>query len=718
MHDLSADHLQSIGGTEKAEEAVLQKLLSTQVSYQQHLNRKALLQCFVKPMGIDAQETAIQQEVRSLASKKKWPQLEALLDLSWEKHFLNTNGAPRAITLNETERDQDKEDQDAVHAMICGSSVAVACSQLQIYCDLDGVLADFEAGLCTIAPNATIPEDSAEIWALVRKHKNFWRNLRLLEGAEQLWSFLQSRPSDSSPPKVLTGVPAGKMGDLATKQKQIWCHKHLSQEVEVIACQSSRKFEYSGFGRVLIDDRESLREEWERMGGAFILHTDVSTTCSKLRTMLPEMKDQLEAVKSLLQAAEIVKKEQPDKIYAVPEEGIVLVAGDSGLSEFIKAMDNAEVVGLDVEWPPDDLIGNTGHNLASLLQIAISNQKVFLVDMTNLHPTAKPAIIQLFETPRILKLAFGLQADIQRLGLDCTRIENVLDLAQMIPVLVRFPVGTAPSLAKVVESFLGVRMLKNKILQTFDWSVRPLSLTHQQYAACDAACLLSVYSALVQKPPLKRALLKFNTKLDVLPSFPKKPQQLASRASNRAKQRVTLQYSAIFLTPRSRQQLLAHIPAQFGTVYADHVTLTYSPKLHEIRDLPVGKAVQVRVLGLAKDEHVQAVAVQLVDNNLHTTNAINHVTISTRQGVKPSQSNTLMSNGYTPMNLPEGQSLLLDGIVGLVVANEFVAAELPPKILKEIEEFASTGQPGQYLELGSKQPLTAMEVRGLLHSHS
>jgi hypothetical protein len=63
------------------------------------------------------------------------------------------------------------------------------------------------------------------------------------------------------------------------------------------------------------------------------------------------------------------------------------------------------------------------------------------------------------------------------------------------------------------------------------------------------------------------------------------------------------------------------------------------------------------------------------------------------------------------------QELQLSGVVGLVVANEFVMTELPPKILNEIQEFAANGLPGQCLELGKKQPLTSMEVWSPSNQH-
>lgn len=49
-------------------------------------------------------------------------------------------------------------------------------------------------------------------------------------------------------------------------------------------------------------------------------------------------------------------------------------------------------------------------------------------------------------------------------------------------------------------------------------------------------------------------------------------------------------------------------------------------------------------------------------------------------------------------------------MIGIVVASEFVTTELPPKVLRMIEEFTSSGLPGQCLELGKKQPLTSLEV--------
>ena len=48
---------------------------------------------------------------------------------------------------------------------------------------------------------------------------------------------------------------------------------------------SREKARYAAPGHVLVDDRESAREPWEKAGGVFIHHRDAEHTIEALRSL-------------------------------------------------------------------------------------------------------------------------------------------------------------------------------------------------------------------------------------------------------------------------------------------------------------------------------------------------------------------------------------------------------------------------------------------------
>src|SRR3712207_6785873 len=57
----------------------------------------------------------------------------------------------------------------------------------------------------------------------------------------------------------------------------------LGAHVPIITCMSRDKPRWSGPGHVLVDDRASAREGWERKGGAFVHHTAAERSIAALR---------------------------------------------------------------------------------------------------------------------------------------------------------------------------------------------------------------------------------------------------------------------------------------------------------------------------------------------------------------------------------------------------------------------------------------------------
>jgi len=184
-----------------------------------------------------------------------------------------------------------------------------------IYCDMDGVLVDFEAGtiklLNSILDGEKIPgaKRGKSYWKTLRKLHNElgedWRpqgrpdlNLKparnfmfavisenpggffgalppLSDGVNQLWPYLNSTGHTV---KLLTaGVPGRSEMPTAEEGKKMWAMENLDPPPKsVILSPARQKAENAAPGdtpNVLIDDKASTIQTWNAAGGIGILHT-------------------------------------------------------------------------------------------------------------------------------------------------------------------------------------------------------------------------------------------------------------------------------------------------------------------------------------------------------------------------------------------------------------------------------------------------------------
>jgi hypothetical protein len=188
--------------------------------------------------------------------------------------------------------------------------VTIDDQSYHIYCDLDGVLVDFEAGVQKICQRSTDELEKTTMWKLIEQSStNFFADLPWMPGGQQLWNSIKTLN-----PTILTGVPDLKG---SCQDKFHWCRTNLGMNGEyrhvdmaakfyrhasrngvakacrqteshvtnVITCWSYNKHHESGRYKVLIDDRLVLKDAWEAKGGIFVHHTDTDGTLSKLREL-------------------------------------------------------------------------------------------------------------------------------------------------------------------------------------------------------------------------------------------------------------------------------------------------------------------------------------------------------------------------------------------------------------------------------------------------
>jgi len=136
-----------------------------------------------------------------------------------------------------------------------------------IFCDLDGVLADFEQGVRNKFNKNVDELSQGMMWGVINKSKTFFDTLPWMPKGKELWSRIEQYN-----PIILTGVPPSS--STAVEQKIRWCQRELGSNVKVITCATKDKPNYCRYGFILIDDRTDNLNAWNKKGGKFILYDE------------------------------------------------------------------------------------------------------------------------------------------------------------------------------------------------------------------------------------------------------------------------------------------------------------------------------------------------------------------------------------------------------------------------------------------------------------
>ena len=145
---------------------------------------------------------------------------------------------------------------------------------MQLYVDLDGVLADFDTGYEREFGVRPSKEADNVDWAAVRRCTDFYLNLPPMPDFPALWARISRYQ-----PIVLTGVPSGVPE--APANKRAWVKQWLPNTL-VVPTRSAEKATYCRSGDVLIDDWEKYRHLWEAAGGLWVTHVSAIETDRRL----------------------------------------------------------------------------------------------------------------------------------------------------------------------------------------------------------------------------------------------------------------------------------------------------------------------------------------------------------------------------------------------------------------------------------------------------
>ena len=523
-------------------------------------------------------------------------------------------------------------------------------SKYKVFCDLDGVLVDFEKGVFDVTGRSTQDQTVTKMWNRILTFPKFFEQLNWTQYGEEMWKNILNITETT--PTILTGLPYSCKKKVHA-EKRTWCEKNLGDHVAVITTQSVDKYKYSARGHVLIDDRYSHKKLWETYGGTFIYHTSSERTLYELNRLFNKLnKIQLDT--------NITSNLEPYKL----SQSIHIVTDCwPNITD--------KIIGIDVEWNSKSTCG------VSIIQIATLDN-VYIIDMLHGSDLIKERMETLLNDNSVTKLGFGMDmSDINRLKMD---INNLVDLQEtMVDCVITQFKKNSPSLSSVVADVLRKNMHKSTEFQLSDWDIRPLSSGQIEYASIDATVLLEIYNELIEKIPIP-------TKSIVCGS--KSKNKFVHNDDFDPSQSVEIIYSGIFLSPQSKQDLLNKFPYKYSNKHATHCTIIYKPTEYETRGLPVGDTVELLVMGEFYNDKVQAV--KCIYNNTPL-----HITISTQNLVPPSESNNIKENEWVLLNNP----FKLFGTVGLVVSElEDTLVLLPEKIRNKILEFQEFAEPSQSLK--------------------
>ena len=147
-----------------------------------------------------------------------------------------------------------------------------------IYCDMDGVLVDFDKGYKDLT--GKLPKeagDGPEFWEPIHKSgAAFWIKLKWMSDGRTLWDYINKHNP------ILLSAPSKE--ESSKIGKRVWKKNNLP-DTKLILTPAKFKQKYSGENKILIDDREDNIQQWKDKGGIGILHTSAADTIKQLKEL-------------------------------------------------------------------------------------------------------------------------------------------------------------------------------------------------------------------------------------------------------------------------------------------------------------------------------------------------------------------------------------------------------------------------------------------------
>ena len=153
-----------------------------------------------------------------------------------------------------------------------------------IYLDMDGVIADFTKRYKELYRME--PKDAEKKKEFDKFFNEFiatgqFATLDLMPGAVEGLQFL--RKHLTVPTQILSSTASEARYDAISKQKLLWLQLHNVTFTPNFVPGKRHKYKFAGPDKIIIDDTESVINDWKAAGGIGILHKDWPSTLVILR---------------------------------------------------------------------------------------------------------------------------------------------------------------------------------------------------------------------------------------------------------------------------------------------------------------------------------------------------------------------------------------------------------------------------------------------------
>lgn len=184
-------------------------------------------------------------------------------------------------------------------------SEEAAVQNFRVFCDLDGVLVDFNRGFAELPenPEGLSPSDFEDkngkhtIWKIIDKYgEAYWTELYWMNDGRELWDYLEEyKPtilsSPSRNPKSISGKAKWVKLNLGINDQPVTKLADYSPEKRLVVMQQKQLFA-KGPTDILIDDTQAKLDKWVEAGGTGILHNDATDTIKVLEGILERFRNE------------------------------------------------------------------------------------------------------------------------------------------------------------------------------------------------------------------------------------------------------------------------------------------------------------------------------------------------------------------------------------------------------------------------------------------
>jgi hypothetical protein len=151
-----------------------------------------------------------------------------------------------------------------------------------IYCDMDGVLTDFDSRFEYFGGMPPKEYESKygtkKFWELIDEEVGirFWVGMSWMPDGKELFNYIK--------PYNPTILSAPSRNNVSRLGKRLWVKNNLPG-TKLILASAENKPNYSEKNHILIDDRKDTIEKWIAKGGIGIYHTSAKSSIDQLKDL-------------------------------------------------------------------------------------------------------------------------------------------------------------------------------------------------------------------------------------------------------------------------------------------------------------------------------------------------------------------------------------------------------------------------------------------------